>query len=146
MLFIYTATDPFNAAVYLYSNKKSAVFSKMKKLVPFWNISTTGMFIKRNSSSSKKSRMSRLMAIILPNKRDITYTFTWKSCTDLSLHNPLLSSQADCSYLNVLSWELSWKQSDTVASLLGIPNVLHLPTSWKYRLAHIHNMTIENNM
>lgn len=76
MPFIYTATDPCNAAVYLYNNKKCIFFSKMKKLVPFRNISTTGMFIKCNSSSSKKSRMSHLMAIILPNKRDITYTFT----------------------------------------------------------------------
>lgn len=97
----------------LYSNKKMQgfCFSKMKKLVPFWTISTTGMFIKRNRSSSKKSRMSRLTAIILPTKRDITYTFTWKSCTDLSLHNPLLSSQADRPHVNVSSGAESWAGS-----------------------------------
>lgn len=56
--------------------KNAFFFSIMKKLVTFRNVGTTGMFVRCNCSSSKESRMSHRMAIILPNKRDITYTFT----------------------------------------------------------------------
>lgn len=144
MPFIYTATDPCSAAVYLYSNKKCIFFfPKMKKLVPFRNISTTGMFIKCNSSSSKKSRMShgnnspQQEGHYIYIYMKIMYWFVLAQSTSFRLTVLVCMSQAEPRAELKAVWHSS--------VIAGIPNACHLPTSWKYRLAHIHNMTIENN-